>query len=126
MCAERYGCLADLCWPGSYMRVCVHIGRVSAVGCYSYLSTWCLPMIMVNNDDDDVIFTEAGGSEKESEKAHKRNTALHLMILSCLSADTDTENAVKYWYDVNMTIRRSSSSPFVSGTHGLRKKEVRL
>lgn len=68
------------CWSVLALTcVCVYIGRVSAVGCYSYLSTWCLPLIMVNNDDDDVIFREAGEVRKRVKKC-TRNTVLHLMI----------------------------------------------
>lgn len=75
----------------------------------------CLFLIMINNDG--VIFLLPSFRETErKEKAHQRNTTLHLMIFFMsvtFSADIDIVNR---WYDVDMTIRRSFSGLFLPGT----------
>lgn len=63
---------------------------------------------------------------KQTEKAHQRRTALHLMIFfmsMAHSADIDTETAVKCWYDVNKVAHSitlvaplfSSGEPVIAG-----------
>lgn len=48
----------------------------------------------------------------DTDKAHQRNAALHLLIFfmsGAYSAGINTETAVKLWYDVHKTIRKSFS-----------------
>lgn len=63
-----------------------------------------LPLTMINDDDLILLYPQ---SERERERSHWKNTALHVMRFTLLRHScTDIEQAVKCWFDVGYDCRQ--------------------
>lgn len=93
--------------------------------CHLYLSTWILPLTLINNDDEVISLPLFSRKEKEreGEGAQLKNTAIQLFIFLSISwhiLSIRTWEQVKHWYDYPSFFKRmntcaSQSRMFTTG-----------